>query len=168
MNMILFIHVQVGLNHPEFIFNTNTFHNIDCQIIKCLSHISTFQMLVIIVHRTFWWISLLLFLIQVSKRKSSPCSLYVDCRRKRYCRQKIAFGKGPHQLWCCTCNSLNLGGEYVAMATTIKCVSKVLKFKVYSTNIISCIYWSNIYKDFNYRAKIFQINCPFYLLLFLK
>ena len=24
MNMILFIHVQVGLNHPEFIFNTNT------------------------------------------------------------------------------------------------------------------------------------------------
>ena len=83
------------------------FHNTDCQIIIWLSHISTFQMLVIIVHRTFWWISLLLFLIQVSKRKSSPCSLYVDCRRKRYCRQKIAFGKGPHQLWCCTCNSLH-------------------------------------------------------------
>jgi deoxyinosine 3'endonuclease (endonuclease V) len=31
-------------------------------------------------------------------------------------------------------------GKYVAMATTIKCVSKVLKFKVYSTNIISCKY----------------------------
>jgi len=28
-----------------------------------------------------------------------------------------------------------------------------LKFKVYSTNIISCKYWSNIYKNFNYRAK---------------
>ena len=47
----------------------------------------------------------------------------------------------------------NLGGRYVAMATTIKCVSKVLKFNVYSTNIISCKYWSNIYKNFNYRAK---------------
>ena len=34
----------------------------------------------------------------------------------------------------------NLGGKYVAMATMIKCVSKVLKFKVYSTNIISCKY----------------------------
>jgi hypothetical protein len=33
------------------------------------------------------------------------------------------------------------------MATTIKCVSKVLKLKVYSTNIISCKYWSNIYKN---------------------
>ena len=34
----------------------------------------------------------------------------------------------------------NLGGKYVAMATMIKCVSKVLKFKVYSTNTISCKY----------------------------
>jgi hypothetical protein len=34
-----------------------------------------------------------------------------------------------------------------------KGVSKVLKIKVYSTNIISCKYWSNIYKNFNYRAK---------------
>ena len=31
----------------------------------------------------------------------------------------------------------NLGAKYVA---TIKCVSKVLKFKVYSTNIFSCKY----------------------------
>jgi len=34
----------------------------------------------------------------------------------------------------------NLGGKYVAMATMIKWVSKDLKFKVYSTNIISCKY----------------------------
>jgi hypothetical protein len=39
----------------------------------------------------------------------------------------------------------NYGKKYVVMATMIKCASKVWKIKVYSTNIIFCKYWSNIY-----------------------
>jgi hypothetical protein len=38
----------------------------------------------------------------------------------------------------------NLGKKYVAMATMIKCVSKVLKFKVYSTYIIEVISTRNL------------------------
>ena len=51
----------------------------------------------------------------------------------------------------------NLGEKYVAMATMIKCVSKVLKFKVhvYSTTIISCKYWF-LLCSWNYW-KIFPI-----------
>ena len=48
------------------------------------------------------------------------------------------------------------------MATMIKCVSKVLKFKVYSTTIISCKYWSNIFNNFNYRAKTKKCNILWY------
>jgi hypothetical protein len=73
-------------------------------------------------------------------------------QRRRFVRNQPIRNKNC-LWWPCFIFHKNLGGKYVAMATTIKCVSKVMKFNIYSTNIISCKYWSNIYKDFNYRAK---------------
>ena len=81
------------------------------------------------------------------KRFMNILDIFLNSWFKNNLRKKKGF------IWIFFIFHKNLGGTYVAMATTIKCVSKVLKFKVYSTNIISCKYWSNIYKDFKYRAK---------------